>query len=430
MIVAIGLGTLFLLLAIGTPVGFAMAAAGALGLWLVGGVSMLTGILQTAPLSTVSAYELITIPMFLLMAELVLLSGVADDLFKATAAWMGRVRGGLAMATALAGAGFGAICGTSTASAATLSATSLPAMLRQGYEPAMAGGVVAISGTLAMLIPPSVALVIYGLLAEVNIGALLIGGVIPGILVMLTIMATVYTLVLLDPSRAPPARPVSWREKFAWLRVVGPMVLLFGSVTGVIYTGFATPTEASALGAAGALAIAAWYGKVTPPALLRVLRRSTHGTCMIVMILLGAHIFGYFFTLTQVTHNLVAFVGGLEVSRWVIMALILSGYIVLGMFMDQIAILVLTVPIVLPLVKSLGFDPLWFGIIKIVTAEVGMITPPVGLNCFVVARYSGRPVQEIFRGSLPHFIAHIIIIAVLVAWPDLVLWLPRTMIAN
>lgn len=430
MIVAVGLGTLFLLLAIGTPVGFAMAAAGALGLYLVGGMSMLTGILQTAPLSTVSAYELITVPMFLLMAELVLLSGVADDLFKATAAWMGRVRGGLAMATALAGAGFGAICGTSTASAATLSATSLPAMLRQGYEPAMAGGVVAISGTLAMLIPPSVALVIYGLLAEVNIGALLIGGVIPGILVMLTIMTTVYTLVLLDPTRAPPARPVPWREKVAWLRVVGPMVLLFGAVTGVIYTGFATPTEASALGAAGALAIAAWYGKVTRPALLRVLRRSAHGTCMIVMILLGAHIFGYFFTLTQVTHNLVAFVGGLEVSRWVIMALILCGYIVLGMFMDQIAILVLTVPIVLPLIKSLGFDPLWFGIIKIVTAEVGMITPPVGLNCFVVARYSGRPVQEIFRGSLPHFLAHILIITVLVAWPDLVLWLPRTMFAN
>lgn len=430
MIVAIGLGVLFFLLAIGTPVGFAMIASGVLGLWLVGGMSMLSGILETAPLSTVGAYELITIPMFLLMAELVLLSGVADDLFRATAAWMGRVRGGLAMATALAGAGFGAICGTSTASAATLSATSLPAMLKQGYEPAMAGGVVAISGTLAMLIPPSVALVIFGLLAEVNIGALLIGGIIPGILVMLTIMATVYVLVLLDPSRAPPAKPVPWREKIAWLRVVGPMVVLFGAVTGVIYTGIATPTEASALGAAGALAIAAWYGKVTLPALVRVLRRSANGTCMIVMILLGAQIFGYFFTLTQVTQTLVGWVGALEVSRWLIIAIILCGYIVLGMFMDQIAILVLTVPIVLPLIKVLGFDPLWFGIIKIVTAEVGMITPPIGLNCFVVARYSGRPVQEIFRGSLPHFIAHIVIIAVLVAWPEIILWLPRKMMAG
>ncbi len=428
MIVLAGLGMLFVLLAIGAPVGFAMAAAGTLGLYLIGGWPMLAGILQTAPLSTVSAYELITVPMFLLMAELVLLSGVADDLFKATAAWMGRVRGGLAMATALAGAGFGAICGTSTASAATLSATSLPAMLRQGYEPAMAGGVVAISGTLAMLIPPSVALVIYGLLAEVNIGALLIGGIIPGIMVMLTIMATVYVLVLLDPSRAPEARRVSWREKIGWLRVVGPMLFLFSAVSGVIYTGIATPTEASALGATGALAIAAWYGKVTGAALLRVLGRSAQGTCMIMMILLGAYIFGYFFTLTHVTQNLVAFVGALEVSRWIILTIILCGYIVLGMFMDQIAILVLTVPIVLPLIKALGFDPLWFGIVKIVTAEIGMITPPIGLNCFVVARYSGRPVQEIFQGSLPHFIAHILVIAVLVAWPGLVLWLPHSMI--
>ena len=189
MILTLAMIVLFVLLAIGTPVGFAMAGSGVLGLYLVGGMPMLSGILQTAPLSAVTSYELITIPMFLLMAEFVLVSGIADDLFKATAAWVGKIPGGLGMATALAGAGFGAICGTSTASAATLSATSLPAMLKQGYEPKMAAGVVAISGTLAMLIPPSVALVIYGLLAEVNIGALLIGGVIPGILVTFTIMA-------------------------------------------------------------------------------------------------------------------------------------------------------------------------------------------------------------------------------------------------
>ena len=427
MTIAVGLGALFLLLAIGTPVGFAMAVSGAIGLYMVGGVPMLAGILQTAPLSTVSSYELITIPMFLLMAELVLVSGVADDLFKATAAWMGRVRGGLGMATALAGAGFGAICGTSTASAATLSATSLPAMLKQGYEPKIAAGVVAISGTLAMLIPPSVALVIYGLLAEVNIGGLLVGGIIPGIIVTFTIMATVWFLVWQDPSRAPEAAPVPWREKLRMLRIVGPMILLFGLVTGVIYTGVATPTEASALGASGAFGLACWYGKINRTSLPHALIRAAHGSCMIAMILLGAHIFGYFFTLTQVTQNLVGWVGGLEVSRWVIIAIILFGYIILGMFMDQIAILVLTVPIVVPLIKTLGFDPLWFGVIMIVTAEVGMITPPVGLNCFVVARYSGRPVSEVFHGSFPHFIAHIAVIALLTAFPQIILWLPAQM---
>ena len=421
------LGLLFLLLAIGTPVGFAMGFAGSVGLLMVGGTGTLFGILQTAPLSTVSSYELITIPMFLLMAELVLLSGVADDMFKTASAWIGRVPGGLGMATALAGAGFGAICGTSTASAATLSSTSLPAMIKQGYEPKMAAGVVAISGTLAMLIPPSVALVIFGLLAEVNIGQLLIGGILPAVLVTATIMATISFLVWQDPSRAPRVEPVSWREKFSLLWQVGPMVLLFSLVTGTIYLGIATPTEASALGAAGALLLAIAKRRVTPATLYRALLSACHGTCMIATILVGASIFGYFFTLTHVTQDLVAWVGSLPTSRWVIIALILFGYIVLGSFMDQIAILVLTVPIVLPLIKTLGFDPIWFGVIKIVTAEVGMITPPVGLNCFIVARYAKRPVSEVFHGTFPHFIAHLIAIAILVAFPSIILWLPSQM---
>lgn len=427
MTMLLALVTLFVLLAIGAPVGFAMGISGALGLWLTGGPDMLLGILQTTPLTSVSSYELITIPMFLLMAELVLVSGVADGLFRAAAAWIGRVPGGLGMATALAGAGFGAVCGTSTASAATLSSTSLPAMLKQGYEPKLAAGVVAISGTLAMLIPPSIALVIYGLLAEVNIGKLLIGGVIPGLLVTGAIMLTVYFLVWQEPSRAPRPAAIAFREKVKLLREVGPMLVLFGLVTGIIYTGIATPTEASAIGAFGAFIIAIFRGTLNRRTMLHAFRRAAHSSCMIAMILLGASIFGYFFTLTQVTQHLVHWVGGLDVSRWVIIALILAGYIVLGSFMDQIAILVLTVPIVLPLIKSLGFDPLWFGVIKIVTAEVGMITPPIGLNCFIVSRYAQRPVTEVFHGTLPHFVAHLIVIAIMVMFPQIILWLPSRM---
>ena len=429
MTVAFILCLLFGLLALGVPVAFAMAFSGSVGLWLVGGMPTLMGILQTAPLSTVSSYELIAIPMFLLMAEFVLVSGIADDLFRAAAAWVGRVPGGLGMATAIAGAGFGAICGTSTASAATLSSTSLPAMLKQGYEPRMAAGVVAISGTLAMLIPPSVALVVFGLLAEVNVGKLLIGGIIPGIIVTMAIMATVYFLVWRDPSRAPAPRSVPLAEKLALLKIVGPMIVLLAAVTGVIYTGIATPTEASAIGSFGAFALAIAKRKLTPKTLVHALVRASHGTCMIAAILLGASIFGYFFTLTQVTQELIAWVGALPTSRWVIICLILAGYIVLGSFMDQIAILVLTVPVVVPLIKSLGFDPLWFGVIKIVTAEVGMITPPIGLNCFVVARYSGRPVGEVFHGTVPHFVAHILVIGLFVAFPELILWLPSKMMA-
>jgi tripartite ATP-independent transporter DctM subunit len=427
MTLAMVMVALFALLAIGVPVGFAMGVSGALGLLVGFGPNVLLGVLETTPISALNSYELITIPMFLLMAEMVLISGVADDLFKTAAAWFGRIPGGLGIATTLAGAGFGAICGTSTASAATLSATSLPSMIKQGYEPRMAAGIVAISGTLAMLLPTSVALIIFALLAEVNVAKLLMSGIIPAMVVTATIITTILFLVWQDPSRAPRAPRVPFRERLILLKGVGPMLLLFMVVTGAIFSGLATPTEASAVGAFGGFILAITRARPSAKQLLHGFERAAIGSCMIAMILMGASIFGYFFTLSHVTQDLVAFVGGLDVSRWLIIVLILAMYIVLGSFMDQVAILVLTVPIVLPLVKSLGFDPIWFGVVKIVTAEVGMITPPIGLNCFIVARYSGRPVTEVFRGTLPHFVAHLVAIAIMVAFPQIVLWLPSHM---
>ncbi|MGQ9370328.1 TRAP transporter large permease [Azospirillum sp. ST 5-10] len=418
---------LLALLALGTPVGFAMLVSGSLGLLLIVGPDGLLGVLETSPLTVGGTYEFITIPLFLLMAEFVLQSGKVDDLFRTTAAWVGRTRGGLGMATALAGAGFGAICGTSTASAATLSATSLPAMIRQGYEPSLAAGVVAISGTLAMLIPPSVAMIVYGLLADVDVGSLLVAGVLPGLLVMATIMATVYVLAWRRPEHAPSAGAVAWREKVRMLGSVGPIVGLFALVTGVIYLGLATPTEAAAVGAFGALVLLAACGRLTRKGLGEALRRAAHGSAMIMVILLGATVFGYFFALTQITQSLVAWVGGLGVPPWSVLLLLLVGYIVLGSFLDQIAILVLTVPVVVPLVASLGYDLVWFGVVMIVTAELGMVTPPVGLNCFIVARYADRPLAEVFRGVAPHVLAHLVAIAILVCLPQITLWLPSMM---
>ena len=418
---------LFALLAMGMPVAFSLAVAGSIGLYWVGGLDVLTGVLTTTPLSTAGSYELISVPMFILMAEFVILSGVADSLFKAASTWVGRVPGGLAMATAIAGAGFGAISGSSTASAATLSSTTMPAMLKQGYKPQLAAGVVAISGTLAMLIPPSIALVLYGIIADVSIGQLLIGGVIPGILVTLTIMATVWVLVTLEPSSAPRGQAYTWRQKFNSLRVVGPMMMLFMAVTGVIYTGVATPTEASGLGAFGAFVLALWEGKVNRTTLGKALTHAAHASCMIIMIIVCAKVFGYFFTLTQATQNIVAWVGALHVSPWVVMFFILTIFLLLGCVMDQVAILILTIPVVLPLVKSLGFDPVWFGVIVIVVAEVGLVTPPVGLNVFVVSRYAKRPLQEIFAGVWPHVFSHLLLLVVLVAFPSIILWLPSKM---
>ncbi|HEX2540164.1 MAG TPA: TRAP transporter large permease [Caldimonas sp.] len=426
--IAIGITVLlFSLLTLGMPVAFSLAVAGSLGLYLMGGLDVLAGVITTAPLSTAGSYELISIPMFILMAEFVILSGVADNLFKAASTWVGRVPGGLGMATAIAGAGFGAISGSSTASAATLSSTTMPAMLKQGYDPKLAAGVVAISGTLAMLIPPSIALVLYGIIADVSIGQLLIGGVIPGILVTLTIMATVWALVMIDPTSAPRGNAYTMGEKFRSLAVVGPMLLLFMAVTGVIYTGIATPTEASGLGAFGAFLLALREGTVNRASLKKALVHAAHASCMIIMIVVCAKIFGYFLTLTQSTQAIVQWVSSLGLSRWVVLAFILFGYLVLGCLMDQIAILILTVPIVLPLIKALGFDPVWFGVIVIVVAEVGLVTPPVGLNVFVVSRYAKRPLQEIFAGVWPHVFSHLLLLVVLVAFPSIILWLPTQM---
>lgn len=427
MTLSIVLLALVVLLVTGLPVALAMAVSGAAGLYMIGGMPVLAGILRTSPISTAHSYEMITIPMFILMAEFVILSGIANDLFRAASIWVGRLRGGLAMATALAGAGFGAISGSSTASAATLASTSIPAMMREGYDPKLSGGVVAISGTLAMLIPPSIALILYGIIADVPITELLIAGVVPGVIVTIAIILTVAVIVWIDPDSAPPGRAYTMREKIASLRQVGPMLVLFIAVTGSIYSGIATPTEAAGLGALTAMLIALWARKLTFSGLVRALRNAAQTSCMILFIILGAHIFGYYLTLSRVTNDLADWVGALPLAPLAIMALILMGYVVLGFFMDQIAILILTVPVMLPLITTLGFDPVWFGVIVIVTAEVGMVTPPMGMNVFVVAKYTRRPLGELFRGVMPHVWAHFIVIALLTLFPALVMWLPSTM---
>jgi len=309
------------LIGLGVPVALAMAISGMLGLYIIGGISAVVGIVGTSAQSTVSSYELLTIPMFLLMAEFVLISRIANDLFSAAAAWTGRLRGGLGIATAIAGAGFAAICGSSAASAATLSSTSLPEMIKRGYDVSFACGIVAISGTLAMLIPPSIALVFYALLAEASVGDLLIAAIVPGIFICLTISLTIVVLVTINPSLAPSAPKVPMRERLVLTAAVAPVIVLFGLVTGLIYNGVATPTEASAIGAFGALLLAIQRRR-SFEGLGRATWNAVRTSCMIGMILIGAHIFGYFFALGQLPQNLILWVGELEVSRWTILILI------------------------------------------------------------------------------------------------------------
>lgn len=418
---------LCLLLLLRVPVAFSILVAASAGLWFISGPDVLLGILESTTVSATASYEFVTVPMFLLMAEFVIVSGVADGIFRAAAAWVGRLPGGLAIAAAMAGAGFGAISGSSTAAAATLSATSVPSMVRERYEPRLAYGVVAISGTLAMLIPPSVAMVLYGLIADVSIGALFIAGVVPGVVVALTIILTVLFMVWRDPAKAPPILHYDRKERLLALKLAGPMVLLFMGVTGVIYTGIATPSEASALGAFGALCIAALTRRLSLANALAAARSAAYTTCMILVVVMAAHILSYFITLTGTADALVEWVRDSGLPRAAVLMIIYAIYLVLGCFLDLAAILVLTIPIVLPLIQSLGYDPIWFGVMVIVLGEVGLVTPPVGLNVFVVARVTGSPVGEVFHGVAPHVVAHLFAIALLTIFPELVLWLPNSM---
>ncbi|MFJ4048946.1 MULTISPECIES: TRAP transporter large permease [Pseudomonas] len=426
MVVVTGLCVLLLGLVIGLPVSLSLMMAGAVGLFMIGDIHTVFGVLAATPLSAVHSYEFIMIPMFILMANFIIASGVSDDMFNIAKVWMGKTPGGLAHATALTGAAFGAISGSSTAAAATLSSTSIPGMIKQGYDRRLAAGVVAISGTLAMLIPPSGAMVIYALLADISVAKLMIAGIVPGVLVALVIMLTVAVLVWRNPQHAPPAQRYSWWEKISSLRFAWSFILLFSLITVVIYAGIGTPTEASAVGALAALGLAVTRRTPTKK-LLRAAIKAAEASCMIAFIIIGAQVFGYYLTLTQSTQGLFTFLTQSGVSNWTILLCILVIYLILGCFMDLIAMMVLTVPIVSPLIQQLGFDPIWFAVLTIVIGEVGLLTPPMGMNVFVISKYTRMPVTDVFRGSVPHVIAHLLLIALLVAMPSIVTWLPSTM---
>ncbi|MCZ4287710.1 TRAP transporter large permease [Hoeflea alexandrii] len=427
MFVIITVLLLLLNLSFGIPVAFSLAIAGAAGLYMFGGSQLLFGILATAPASAISSYEFLTIPMFLLMAEFMIASRVSSSLFHAIARWTSWLPGGLGIATALTGAAFGAISGSSTAAAATLSSTSIPAMVDEGYERGFASGIVSIAGTLAMLIPPSIAIIFYGLLTGTSVAKLLVAGIVPGLLVTLFIIATIWLLIWRDPSLAPSRRSYSWSERFRSLSVAGPFLGLFMLVTGLIYLGIATPVEASALGALGAFVFAVITDHMNWDTFKRALLSTVLTSAMIGLIVISAQIFGFFITITQVTQNLVNFVAAHDLPPYAVMLFLVVLYIVLGCFLDQLSILILTVPVVLPVVLSLGYDPIWFGIIIILLAEVGMVTPPIGLNVYVVARNTNQPVETVFRGVWPHVAAHILLILTMLIFPQIVLWLPGSM---
>jgi C4-dicarboxylate transporter DctM subunit len=426
---ALGFVALFLLLAAGMPIGFAMALVGFVGFIFVGGIEGAFGLLGSVPFSTAASYILSVIPMFVLMGEFSFVSGMVTDAYKSAYSWLGHLPGGLAMATIGGCTAFAACCGSSLAGASLMAEIAYPEMTRYRYGPRLALGSIAAGGTLAILIPPSTAFIIYGILAEVSIGALFIAGILPGIFLATLFMLAIYTQARLDPTLGPPGPKNSWHERFVAVKDVWLVLLLFLLVLGSIWGGILTPTEAGGIGAFGAFIIALGKKRLTRANTVEALGSTLRTTAMLFTILIGAMIFNYFLAVTRVPSMLADFVAGLNVPPLTIVVAILLVYAVLGCIMDTLAMIVLTIPIFVPIVSNLGFDLVWFGVIVTVMLEMALITPPIGMNVFVVSgTVRGVSMYTIFRGIVPFIAAMMVCIAVLLFFPELSLFLPSTII--
>ncbi len=424
---AIGLaftGLLLLLILLRLPVAIAMLAAAIGGIVAIQGWTAAAFQLGAVPYGA-TAYGLSVIPLFVLMGALAARTGLARDLYDAGNAVVGQVRGGLAMGTLVGCAGFSTICGSSLATAATMGGVSLSEMARHGYDRSLSAGAVAAGGTVGILIPPSVILVIYAIMTEQSVSQLFAAGVVPGIVLTGLFVATVAVWVRLRPDRAPPAQPVPLSQRFAALRGVWPLIVLLAVVIGGIYTGLFTPTESAGIGAFGTGVIGALRRKLNRQLLMRALVESAVTSAMIFLIIFGSSLFSTFLTVTGLTQALRGLTADSGLPPLAVLILMLGILVVLGCFMDSLGIILLTVPVFFPVVVDLGYDPVWYGILLVMVVEMGLITPPVGMNVFVVRGVAPDiPIGCVFAGVLPFLFAFVIAIASLIAAPGLALWLP------
>ncbi|MGD9861603.1 MAG: TRAP transporter large permease [Pseudodonghicola sp.] len=420
-----GFVALFVLMLLRVPIGVAMGLVGVTGFGAIVGVKPALNLLAQSPIRTVTDFNLTLIPFFILMGVLATNSGMSRELFRTGRAFFGSLRGGLGLASVGACAGFAAICGSSVATAATMTKVAYPEMKRAGYSDEAATGIIAAGGTLGILIPPSVVLAVYGYITEQDVGVLFIAGIVPGLLAVLMYMATV---TLVYGRRLPATDPFSLSEALASLRGVWAVILLFVAVILAIYMGVVTATEAAAAGAFLTALIGFARRRLSLSGLLDCLVEALRTSAAIYTILIGAILFGYFLAITQVPQNLTQFLTGLGLGRYGTLLLILALFVVMGCFLDAMAMVILMVPIVFPVIQQLGFDPIWFGIIIVMTVELGLITPPVGMNVFVISSIASNVgLTTIFRGVLPFVLADILRLALLIAFPALVLLLPGSM---
>jgi C4-dicarboxylate transporter, DctM subunit len=424
----IGFVSLFAMMLLRVPVGMAMGLVGVTGFgYIVGSGPALKMIGQTT-MRTVTDYTFGVIPMFLLMGAFVTNSGMSRQLFHAANTFVGHLRGGLGIATVAACGGFAAISGSSVATAATFSTVAYPEMRRYGYPQSFATGVIAAGGTLGAMLPPSTVLAVYGIITEQDIGKLFIAGVLPGLLAISMYITTIVALGVLRPGFLPKGKRSLWQDRFAALREIWAPLLLFIFVIGGLYGGLFTPTEAGGMGAGGAFLIGVLSGRLARADIRRSLLQATRTAAAVFTILIGALLFGYFLTITQTPQKVTEFLTTLGLGRYGVLALIMLMYLVLGCLMDAMAMIILTVPIIFPVVTALGFDPIWFGVIIVMTVELGLIHPPVGMNVFVIKSVvPDVNFTTIFVGVLPFIITDLIRLVILIAFPIIALWLPSRM---
>ena len=425
----IGFAAMLALMFLGVPIGVAMGLVGFLGFAWVAGWNAAVNMLGLAPYSAVANYVLTVVPLFVLMGHIANETGIGRELYAAAQTWLRHRRGGLAMATVAACAGFAAISGSSVATAATMTTVALPQMRKMGYDARLATGSVAAGGTLGILIPPSVIFLIYGFLTEQSIGKLFLAGIVPGLLLTVLFILTIGIVTWRNPALAPLAQErATILDRVRALRDVWAVAALFALVIGGMYAGVFTATEAAAMGAAGTLILALLRRRLTWGALVRSLTRTAETVAAITVILIGAVVLGYFLAVTQLPVQLADALAQSGLSPTMIMLMIIAAYLVMGAFMDELAMILLTVPILFPVVQAIGYDPIWFGVIIVVVCQAGMIAPPVGLNVFVISgMVKDVPMHDIYRGILPFLAAMIVLLALLMLAPDIALFLPRTM---
>ncbi len=422
----VGIILLIFLFMLRLPVAFAMAVVGFAGFAFLNGLDSALTLLAQDIFETLSSYPLSVIPMFILMGSFAYASGISQRLYRTCYTWFGQYRGGLTVATVLACSGFAAICGSTAATAATMGGIALPEMKKYNYDDKLATGTVASAGTLGILIPPSTVLIIYGLLTEESIGKLFVAGIIPGILLTVLFVFTVILLCLRDPKLAPPGPKTTFVEKIISLGGIIEAILLFLLTIGGLFLGWFSPTQAGSIGAFGAFLIGVFRNKLKLAQTIEVLTGGLRTACMVMFIIVGAAVFGHFLAISNIPFILSDWVSTLPIPPMAIMGVIVLIYFIGGFFMDSMALIIVSIPIFFPIVQKFNFDPIWFGVIVVMVGEMGVITPPVGVNVFVIKGIAPRvPLQDIYLGILPFLGAIVLMTALLLIFPQIAIFVPN-----